>query len=86
MTSLTVSGSVNTTSLIAGGDIPCAESSTICARRHVTTDPEERRTIRSSRLPSSLVISRNSTLAAIAPPGRIAISTQRLRRQHHHPT
>jgi hypothetical protein len=62
MTSLTVSGSVNTTSLIAGGDMPCAESSTICARRHVTTDPDVRRTIRNSRLPSSLVISRNRTL------------------------
>src|SRR5271170_639113 len=86
MTSRTVSGSVNTTSLIAGGDMPCAESSTICARRHVTTDPDVRCTIRSSRLPSSLVISRNCTLAAIAPPGRVAISTQGLRRQHHHPS
>jgi hypothetical protein len=53
-----------------GGDIPCAESSTICGRRHVTTDPDTRRTIRNNWLPSSLVISRNSTLAAIAPPGR----------------
>src|SRR5271169_4261504 len=86
MTSLTVSGSVNTTSLIAGGDIPCAESNTTCARRHVTTDPDARLTIRSSRLPSSLVISRNCTLAAIVPPGRVAISTQGLRRQHHHPS
>ena len=49
------------------GVIRCAESSTICARRQVTTDPESRRTIRSSRLPSSLVISRNCTLAAIDP-------------------
>src|SRR5271154_1881476 len=65
--------------------MPCADSSTICARRHVPTDPDARRTIRSSRLPSSLVISRNCTLAAIAPPGRVAISTQGLRRQHHHP-
>jgi hypothetical protein len=38
---------VNTTSLIAGGDMPCADSNTICARRHVTTEPLVRRTIRS---------------------------------------
>ena len=35
--------------------MPWAESSTICARRQVTTDPESRRTVRNSRLPSSLV-------------------------------
>ena len=34
--------------------MPCTDSSTICARRQVTTDPDERRTIRSSRFPSSL--------------------------------
>jgi len=39
MTSRTVSGSVNTTSLIAGGDMPYAESRTICARRHVYDRP-----------------------------------------------
>jgi len=33
--------------------IPCTDKSTICARRHVTTEPDERRTIRSSLLPSS---------------------------------
>ncbi|HXN36886.1 MAG TPA: hypothetical protein VN892_02515, partial [Solirubrobacteraceae bacterium] len=32
-----------------------------------------------------LVISRNCTLAAITPPGRVAISITGLRRQHHHP-
>jgi hypothetical protein len=32
----------------------CADSSTICARRQVTTDPLPRRTIRTSRRPSSL--------------------------------
>jgi hypothetical protein len=85
MTSRTVSGSVKTTSLIAGGDMPCADTSTICALRHVTTDPDVRRTIRKSRSPSSLVISRNRTLATMAPPGRVAISTQELRRQPHHP-
>jgi hypothetical protein len=61
ITSRTVSGSVNTTSLIRGGVIPCAESNTICARRHVTTDPDDRRTIRNSRWPSSLLISLTRT-------------------------
>jgi hypothetical protein len=45
------------------GVMPWADNNTICARRHGTTDPDVRRTIRSSRLPSSLVISRNATLA-----------------------
>ena len=40
---------------------PWALSSTIWALRQVTTDPEDRRTIRSSRLPSSLVIARTRT-------------------------
>src|SRR5215217_4896332 len=51
--------------------MPCADSSTICARRQVTTEPEPRRTIRSSRLPSSLPISRSSTRAAIVPSRRV---------------
>jgi hypothetical protein len=38
--------------------ILCTESKTICARRHVTTEPEERRTTRNSLLPSSAVTSR----------------------------
>jgi hypothetical protein len=67
ITSRTVSGSVKTTSEILGGLMPWAESKTICARRQVTTEPVPRRTIRSSRLPSSGVISRSSTLAAIFP-------------------
>jgi len=29
--------------------MPCTDSSTICARRQVTTDPADRRTIRSNR-------------------------------------
>src|SRR5829696_8248145 len=49
--------------------MPCPDSSTICARRQVTTDPLDRRTIRSSRLPSSLLISRTRTRSAIAAPG-----------------
>ena len=39
-----------------------ADSSTNCARRQVSTDPLERRTIPSRRLPSSLVISRPDPL------------------------
>ncbi|MEX2195204.1 MAG: hypothetical protein WD844_07940 [Thermoleophilaceae bacterium] len=60
-----VSGSVKTTSLILVGLIRCADNKTICARRQVTTEPLPRRTIRNRRLPSSLLISRSSTLAAI---------------------
>jgi hypothetical protein len=41
---------VNTTSLIRAGDMPCAASSTIRARCHVTTDPDERRTIPNSAI------------------------------------
>src|SRR5215212_48813 len=44
----------------------CAESSTICARRQVTTDPVPRRTMRSSRWPSSLLIGRTCTGWAIS--------------------
>jgi len=33
--------------------MPCADSSTICARRQVITDPLPRRRIRTSRCPSS---------------------------------
>jgi hypothetical protein len=46
---------------MAGTSMPCADSSTICARRQVTTEPELRRTIRSSRSPSWAVISRTRT-------------------------
>jgi hypothetical protein len=38
--------------------MPCTDSSTICERRHVTTDPDDRRTIRKRRLPSSFDTSR----------------------------
>ena len=41
-------------------DKPCADSSTICARRQVTTDPLPRRMIRTSRRPSSSSISRTA--------------------------
>jgi hypothetical protein len=77
ITSRTVSGSVKTTSEILVGLIPWAQSSTICARRQVTTEPVPLHTIRSSRLPSSLVIFRSSTLAAIL------ASDRRLRSEGH---
>jgi hypothetical protein len=63
-TSRTRSGLVKVTLARAGTSMPCADSSTICARRQVTTDPELRGTIRSSRLPSSLVMSRTRTRSA----------------------
>jgi hypothetical protein len=43
---------VNVTFAIIGTSMPCAESSTICARRQVTTDPRLRRTVRITLLPS----------------------------------
>ena len=49
--------------------MPWADSRTTCARRHVTTDHELRRTIRSSRLPSSLMISRTRTRSTAVLPG-----------------
>ena len=57
----TRSGEVKATLAIWATSMPWADSSTIWARRQVTTDPDERRTMRSSRLPSSLVISRTCT-------------------------
>ena len=53
ITSRTRSGLVNAAFAIATTSMPWADSSTICARRHVTTEPELRRTTRSSRFPSS---------------------------------
>jgi hypothetical protein len=49
--------------------MPWAESSTIWARRQVTTDPELRRTMPRRRLPSSFDISltRNRSLATPPP-------------------
>ena len=43
--------------------MPWAESSTICALRQVTTDPDERGTIRSNLLPSSLIAHAPASLA-----------------------
>src|SRR5258706_6516640 len=42
----------------AAPELRAAISNTICARRHVTTDPDECRTIRNSRFRSSFEISR----------------------------
>ncbi|MFV2179732.1 hypothetical protein, partial [Actinomadura sp. LOL_011] len=44
--------------------MPCADSSTVCARRQVTTDPVPLRMIRSRRRPSSSSISRTRTRSA----------------------
>ena len=49
---------VNATFAIAATSMPRADSNTICARRQVTTDPLPRRSIRTSRRPSSSSISR----------------------------
>ena len=52
ITSRTRSSLVNATFAIAATFMPCADSSTICARRQVTTDPLPRRTIRARRCPA----------------------------------
>jgi hypothetical protein len=58
ITARTRSGEVKATWAIWATSMPWAESRTIWALRHVTTDPEDRLTIRNRRLPSSLLISR----------------------------
>src|SRR4051812_41740627 len=65
ITSRTRSGDVNATPAICATSIPCADNNTICARRHVTTDPDDRRTILSNRLPSTLSISRTLNFSPI---------------------
>jgi hypothetical protein len=60
-TSRTRSSDVNVTLAIAATSIACADNNTI-ARRHVTTDPDDRRTIRNKRIPSSLVSSLTRTV------------------------
>jgi hypothetical protein len=49
---------VKVTLAIPATSIPCTENNTIWARRHVTTDPDDRRTIRNSRFASSLETAR----------------------------
>jgi hypothetical protein len=58
ITSRTRSWLVNAAFAIAATSMPWVGSSTICARRQVTTDPAPRRMIRTSRRPSSSSISR----------------------------
>lgn len=65
ITSRTRSVLVNVTSAIFATAMPCADNSTIWARRQVTTDPVPRRMIRSSRRPSPSSISRTRTRSAI---------------------
>ncbi|AXQ53994.1 hypothetical protein D0C37_04870 [Streptomyces koyangensis] len=62
--SRTRSALVNVTSAIFATGMRWADSSTIWARRQVTTDPVPRRTIRNNRLPSSSSISRTCTRSA----------------------
>ncbi|AZM45158.1 hypothetical protein DMB38_04315 [Streptomyces sp. WAC 06738] len=64
ITSRTRSALVNVTAAILSTGMSCADSSTICARRQVTTDPVPRRTIRSNRRPSPSSISRTRTRSA----------------------
>ena len=75
ITSRTRSSLVNVTFAIAATCMPCADSSTICARRQVTTDPVPRRMIRSSRRPSSSSISRTRRRSVTGPVS--VISTRR---------
>jgi hypothetical protein len=78
ITSRTRSSLVKATFAIAGTAMPWAESSTIWARRQVTTDPLPRRMIRSSRWPSSSSIPRTrrrsvtGPVSAISTPGESA--------------
>jgi hypothetical protein len=63
-TSRTRSSLVNAGRAICATLIPCADHDTICIRRHVTSGPVPRRTIRRNRLPSSSPISRTRTRPA----------------------
>ena len=71
ITSRTRSGLVNATLAICSTSMPWADSSTICARRQVTTDPEPRRMIRTSRPPSSSSISRTRSRSVTGPVWKI---------------
>ena len=67
ITSRTRSSLVKATFTIAAASMPWADSSTICARRQVTTDPMPRRTVRTSRRPSSSSISRTRSRSVTGP-------------------
>jgi hypothetical protein len=71
--SRTRSSLVNATFAIAATSMPCADSSTIWARRQVTTDPLPRRIIRTSRRPSSSSISRTRSRSVTGPVSTIGI-------------
>ena len=73
ITSRTRSSLANATLAIAGTSMPWADSSTICARRQVTTDPLPRRMIRTSRRPSSSSISRTRSRSLTGPVSAISI-------------
>src|SRR6266536_1368859 len=75
ITSRTRSSLVNATLAIAATSMPWADSRTICARRQVTTEPVPRRTIRTSRRPSSSSISRTRSRSVTGPVS--AINTHR---------
>ena len=64
---------------IAAAAMPGAGSSTIRARRPVTTDPPPRRTIRTSRAPSSSPISRTRRRSGTGPVCRISTLANRVR-------
>jgi hypothetical protein len=76
ITSRTRSSLVKATSAIAGASMPWADSSTICARRQVTTDPEPRRMIRTSRCPSSSSISRTRSRSVTGPVSAISAAKE----------
>ena len=75
ITSRTRSSLVNATFAIAEASRPCADSNTICARRQVSTDPLPRRTIRTSRRPSSSSISRTRRRSLTQPVSRISTTS-----------
>ena len=66
ITSLTRSSEVKAIRAMAGTSILWADQSTIWALRHRTTEPEPRRTMAKSLLPSILVMSRTATRSAMA--------------------
>ena len=72
ITSRTRSSLVKAIFAIAATLMLCADSRTICARRQVTTDPLPRRTIRTSRRPSSSSISRTRRRSLTRPVSRIS--------------
>jgi hypothetical protein len=63
---------VNATFAIKVASMPWAGSKTICARRQFTTDPLPRRTIRTSRWPSSSSISRTRSRSLTGPVSAIS--------------